>query len=64
MCVEYIELLPKSQWTPEIESMNELIDMILSQEEEYITNDLLENWGLFFDADDSYEEDDSYKEDD
>lgn len=64
MCVEYIEPLPKSQWTPEIESMNEVTDMILSQKDEYITNDLLENWGFLFEEDDSYEEDDPYEEDD
>ena len=43
--------------------MNEVTDMILSQEEEYIRNDLLENWGFLFDEDDSYEEDDPYEYD-
>ena len=63
MCVEYIEPLPENQWTPEIESMNELTERILSEEEEYMMNDLREDWGfLFEDEDEYYEEgeDDEY----
>ena len=48
MCVEYIEPLPENQWTPEIESMNELTERILSEEEEYMMNDLREDWGFLF----------------
>ena len=63
MCVEYIEPLPENQWTPEIESMNELTERILSEEEEYMMNDLREDWGFLFEDEDVYYEegeDDEY----